>query len=105
VLSNGKRCPNAALPGSKYCGVPAHQALAGQQADDEANPVVAEAEPELEALSDRAEPEAVTEDVEQLGAAEPEEEPLENGGALPQRVEDDPNAGIPVEAEGARGNE
>jgi N utilization substance protein A len=105
VLSNGKRCPNAALPGSKYCGVPAHQALAGQQADDEANPVVAEAEPELEALSDTAEPEAVTEDVEQLGAAEPEEEPLENGGALPQRVEDDPNAGIPVEAEGARGNE
>src|SRR5205809_3651229 len=27
ILSNGKRCPNAALPGSKYCGVPAHQAL------------------------------------------------------------------------------
>src|ERR687887_2505739 len=25
ILSNGKRCPNAALPGSKYCGVPAHQ--------------------------------------------------------------------------------
>ena len=30
VLSNGKRCPNAALPGSRYCGVPAHQALADQ---------------------------------------------------------------------------
>ena len=28
LLSNGKRCPNAALPGSKYCGVPAHQAIA-----------------------------------------------------------------------------
>jgi len=28
ILTNGKRCPNAALPGSKYCGVPAHQALA-----------------------------------------------------------------------------
>ena len=28
MLSNGKRCPNAALPGSRYCGVPAHQALA-----------------------------------------------------------------------------
>ena len=27
VLTNGKRCPNASLPGSKYCGVPAHQAL------------------------------------------------------------------------------
>ncbi|HEY7380810.1 MAG TPA: transcription termination factor NusA [Gaiella sp.] len=29
ILSNGKRCPNAALPGSKFCGVPAHQALVG----------------------------------------------------------------------------
>jgi transcription termination/antitermination protein NusA len=28
ILSNGKRCPNASLPGSGYCGVPAHQALA-----------------------------------------------------------------------------
>ena len=28
ILSNGKRCPNASLPGSRYCGVPAHQALA-----------------------------------------------------------------------------
>src|SRR2546421_8863948 len=31
ILSNGKRCPNAALPGSRFCGVPAHQALEGQQ--------------------------------------------------------------------------
>ncbi|HEX6701359.1 MAG TPA: transcription termination factor NusA [Gaiellaceae bacterium] len=31
ILSNGKRCPNAALPGSRFCGVPAHQALAGQE--------------------------------------------------------------------------
>ena len=28
ILSNGKRCPNAALPSSRYCGVPAHQELA-----------------------------------------------------------------------------
>src|SRR2546422_8347930 len=28
ILSNGKRCPNASLPGSRYCGVPAHQELA-----------------------------------------------------------------------------
>ncbi len=32
VLSNGKRCPNAALPGSRYCGVPAHQELAAHEA-------------------------------------------------------------------------
>ncbi len=30
VLSNGKRCPNEALPGSRYCGLPAHQELALQ---------------------------------------------------------------------------
>ena len=41
VLSNGKRCPNAALPGSKYCGVPAHQELALHEPDDEVNPIVA----------------------------------------------------------------
>src|SRR6201984_3710792 len=33
ILSNGRRCPNASLPGSKYCGVPAHQALAGQESE------------------------------------------------------------------------
>ncbi len=27
VLSNGRRCPNAALSGSRYCGLPQHQAL------------------------------------------------------------------------------
>jgi N utilization substance protein A len=32
VLSNGKRCPNASLPGSRYCGVPAHQALSAEDA-------------------------------------------------------------------------
>jgi N utilization substance protein A len=28
VLSAGRRCPNAALEGSRYCGLPQHQALA-----------------------------------------------------------------------------
>jgi N utilization substance protein A len=28
ILSNGRRCPNAALGGSTYCGLPQHQALA-----------------------------------------------------------------------------
>ncbi len=34
VLSTGKRCPNAAEPGSRYCGLPAHQALEGQEGDE-----------------------------------------------------------------------
>ena len=28
VLSAGRRCPNASLEGSRYCGLPQHQALA-----------------------------------------------------------------------------
>jgi N utilization substance protein A len=34
VLSNGRRCPNAALPGSRYCGLELHQALAGIDSDN-----------------------------------------------------------------------
>jgi hypothetical protein len=110
VLSNGKRCPNAALPGSKYCGVPAHQELALHEPDDEINPIVAEAEPELEALSDTAEPEPVTEAASEFGDLEPAGFPagpgdapvggvdttLESGGPAPVRVEDDPDEGIPI---------
>jgi N utilization substance protein A len=33
ILANGKRCPNASLPGSRYCGLPAHQALEGSGTD------------------------------------------------------------------------
>ena len=52
VLSNGKRCPNTALPGSKYCGVPAHQALTGSAAELAAAAALAPAavESEIEAV-------------------------------------------------------
>src|ERR1700756_1861685 len=33
ILANGRHCPNAALPGSRYCGLPAHQALADKGTD------------------------------------------------------------------------
>jgi transcription termination/antitermination protein NusA len=33
VNRNGRRCPNAALPGSRYCGLPAHQALEAKEGD------------------------------------------------------------------------
>jgi N utilization substance protein A len=39
ILSNGKRCPNEALPGTRYCGLPAHQALEGQEPAVAAAPV------------------------------------------------------------------
>ena len=74
ILSNGKRCPNAALPGSKYCGVPAHQALALAEPDGEDNPIVQEDEPELEARADTAEPESVTEGAEEFAPLDSEDD-------------------------------
>jgi N utilization substance protein A len=113
ILSNGKRCPNAALPSSKYCGVPAHQELALHEPDDEANPIVQESEPELEALSDTAEPEAVTEDAAEFAGlpADPEDvlpagpgdAPVEGEDETPATGEqhvlvvDDPDGGVPIE--------
>ncbi len=50
ILSSGRRCPNAALPGSRYCGLTAHQALADQDTDHVAaaagSPAEATAEPQ-----------------------------------------------------------
>jgi N utilization substance protein A len=45
ILSNGRRCPNAALAGSRYCGLEAHQALAAIDSDKIADlsPAAAEA--------------------------------------------------------------
>ena len=72
VLSNGKRCPNAALPGSRFCGVPAHQELANQPEAAEApaeKVEIAEAEEVAE-----LEPVAVVEEAE-LHASNGEESP------------------------------
>ena len=80
ILANGKRCPNATLPGSKYCGVPAHQELALHDSDDE-EPVVTEAEPELEALADTMEP-----DAESVGPSLPGLEMAETDSAAPADV-------------------
>ena len=49
ILSNGKRCPNTSLPGSRYCGVPAHQELAASA------PPEAESEPEAVPAEEQAE--------------------------------------------------
>jgi N utilization substance protein A len=70
ILSNGKRCPNAALPGSRYCGVPAHQELAERETEaPDVEPVVTDAEPELEARADELPP-----DAESVGPSLPEEQ-------------------------------
>jgi len=37
ILSNGRRCPNASLPNSRYCGIESHQALAHIETDNVAD--------------------------------------------------------------------
>ena len=37
ILSNGRRCPNASLPGSRYCGLESHQALNEIEGDNVAD--------------------------------------------------------------------
>src|SRR5262245_38755548 len=66
ILSNGKRCPNAALPESRYCGVHQELAVRDEAAADELQPtpqdeaaeVAAEGEGELEAVEHLTQPEA-----------------------------------------------
>jgi N utilization substance protein A len=69
ILSNGKRCPNAALPGTRYCGVPAHQALVGQE--PEVVPVAEVEETATSAEAESLEPVAVATEVEEAPEAEP----------------------------------
>jgi N utilization substance protein A len=87
VLANGRRCPNAALPGSRYCGLPAHQALehapepAAQNAGEAPSAQQSELRPEPVAQLE-PEPEAVTQaapDTESEPLTEPNTQPA--GGA------------------------
>src|SRR5688572_12890729 len=92
ILANGKRCPNAAVPSSRFCGIPAHRELAEREAtqvvggvsDEEEEAAAAEVEVEAageepvgdaEAQEEAAsEPEIVAEEApaeEQVAATEP----------------------------------
>ena len=75
VLSAGRRCPNASLPGSRYCGLPQHQALARFDTN-EVTVVSSLSEDEVATLADPDSDEAaVAALVEQAVAAQPEPEP------------------------------
>jgi len=96
IMSSGKRCPNASVPGSRYCGLPAHQELEGQEGDQvaaagaqpeptEPEPTEPEpAEPEPAEPAEPAEPEAA-----EPAAAEPAADPVEEPASA---VTEDPAA-------------
>ncbi len=81
ILSNGKRCPNAALLGSRYCGVPAHQSL------------VATEEAVAEAVAEEVEAVAELEDAIEETAAEAVAEGLAAAAVLEAVVEEELAAG------------
>ena len=85
ILSNGKRCPNASLPGTRFCGIPAHVALAEREARgetvQEAVPVAgAEAEEPLDGDEVLA---GVQEPPTELPTPEPSELPTPEPSELP----------------------
>jgi N utilization substance protein A len=96
ILSNGKRCPNASLAGSRFCGVPAHQALAGTGSDHVGGPPKTEAEAEVEVeaeVLDEATPDSTPPVVEPAAdGEEPQVAPTAQMAPPPEVP-----AGIPVE--------
>src|SRR5262249_18874601 len=81
ILSNGRRCPNAALAGSRYCGLDSHQALAAIDSDnlaDLAAPGGAEDAPQ-----DADEPPAVVQEAAIAEGAPPSEQAAAGGEQAP----------------------
>ena len=96
VLTNGRRCPNAAIAGSAYCGLPTHQALARFETNQIA--VLAPlAEAEIEILADpEADDGQVTELVERAASEfdEAVEEPEDETVAEVDAEEAEAEAGV-----------
>jgi N utilization substance protein A len=109
ILANGKRCPNTALPGSRFCGIAAHRELAEREAageELEASQVVggvSDEEPEEAAVEAEAageEPVGEAEAQEEVASEAPivtEEAPVEEQVAELE-AEPEPEAEEPQEA-------
>jgi transcription termination/antitermination protein NusA len=89
VLANGRRCPNSALPSSRYCGLFAHQALVDYDTD-EVTVLTADDEGELEDDGGAVAVEVESEDLEEgTLAADDELEPAVESSAPDGVVEGD----------------
>jgi transcription termination/antitermination protein NusA len=103
ILANGKRCPNASLPGSRYCGIPAHQELEGKETDYVVPPSEGEGEPAAEGDEERAPAEeAATEEpsVEEVIEGQPSVDDLvAEQPSVDEIVGEEPSAEEVVEVE------
>jgi transcription termination/antitermination protein NusA len=90
ILANGKRCPNASLPGSRFCGVPAHQALEGSGSDYVGGIAAEEAARAASAAAEAAEAgEGDDESTDAVEATEAVEVTADAEAEAPEAVEDD----------------
>jgi N utilization substance protein A len=98
ILSNGKRCPNAALPGSRFCGIPEHQALEGTGSDHVGGEPPAAVDAEAAVATEDTTPDSAP-PVSEPAEVDPEEPAVSPEAALAEPAE--VPAGIPVEQEPA----
>jgi transcription termination/antitermination protein NusA len=123
IMTTGRRCPNAALQGSQYCGLPQHQALArfstnqvavltplsdeevatlaGGDADESAvKPIVEKAESQFDESAEAEEPEETeSADAEEPEAEAPEEPAEDEEPAEEESSEDEEDVEPEVEEE------
>ena len=88
ILANGKRCPNTALPSSRFCGIPAHRELAEREAageELEATQVVGGASDEVEEAPAESRPQA-----KRIGGDAEAQEPRSSPRRLPSRSSAEP---------------
>jgi N utilization substance protein A len=102
VLSNGRRCPNAAIADSSYCGLPAHQAL-GRFDTNQIAVLAPLSEAETEILADPAGDEAQVAEIVAKAEAEFEEPVVEIEAAAEEPEEEAPaeDPGADADAEEA----
>jgi len=105
ILANGKRCPNAALPSSRFCGIAAHRELAEREAageELEASQIVGGVSDEIEEAPAEVEAEAAGEepvaDAEPIAEEVQAEEPVAEAEPQPEPELEEPQE-APVEAE------
>jgi transcription termination/antitermination protein NusA len=116
VMTTGRRCPNAALQGSQYCGLPQHQALAkfstnqvailGSLSDEEVATVANgdASDSDVKALVGKAESQFDESDEAEEPAAEAEEEKPDEGPA-PEEAGEEPAEPEPEPEESAEAEE
>jgi N utilization substance protein A len=103
VLSAGRRCPNAALPGSRYCGIPQHQAL-GRFETNQVTVLSALTDQEVQQLADSGTPEGEIGPLVERATAEFDQAEAEAGAeteavAEPEVAEEPEAAGEPEAAD------